>query len=219
MMMEVRGQGAKRQNKRKEGRTRSRATSRPLEPPITHRPRQTPTPTRRCSRGMEERLREGKSRFCVSRLYARPPVSAAETASASQPVQTWTQVRVKLWASVSPLIGVLIFPHRRRSSPMSSGVQNLRLRRPEPAKNTPPAPSKPSRHSGILQDQLRRSVSLRNFPSDPDDHNRAAKAPWSPSFSFALRMLLLVRVVGAMFSNIDDCDEGSERALYPLPSS
>ncbi|KAF8215850.1 glycosyltransferase family 22 protein [Mycena galopus ATCC 62051] len=70
---------------------------------------------------------------------------------------------------------------------MSSNVQHIRLRRPEPEPQKPQQP----RHAGILQDQLR----------------RAAKRPWNPSFSLAVRILLLVRFTGAMYSNIDDCDE------------
>ncbi|KAJ7269399.1 glycosyltransferase family 22 protein [Mycena haematopus] len=69
-----------------------------------------------------------------------------------------------------------------------SDVQHIRLRRPEPAGSKP---IQPARHTGILQDQLR----------------RAARRPWNPSFSLAVRILLLVRVTGAMYSNIDDCDE------------
>lgn len=42
---------------------------------------------------------------------------------------------------------------------------------------------------------------------------RNARPPWSPSFSVAFRILLLVRVVGAMYSNIDDCDEGLSRII------
>ncbi|KAJ7361402.1 glycosyltransferase family 22 protein [Mycena albidolilacea] len=68
-----------------------------------------------------------------------------------------------------------------------SDVQHIRLRRPEPEKKT----QQPARHTGILQDQLR----------------RAARRPWNPSFSLAVRILLLIRVTGAMYSNIDDCDE------------
>ncbi|KAF9245824.1 glycosyltransferase family 22 protein [Melanogaster broomeanus] len=71
---------------------------------------------------------------------------------------------------------------------MASGTQTLRLRRPEPSK---PTSSTPARHTGILQDQLR----------------RAARRPWNPDFSAAVRLLLLVRVAGAMYSNIQDCDE------------
>ncbi|KAJ4485060.1 glycosyltransferase family 22 protein [Lentinula edodes] len=68
------------------------------------------------------------------------------------------------------------------------GTQTLRFRGP----NDKPKPSVAKRkHDGILQDQIRRT----------------AKLPWSPSFAFALRMILLVRVSGAMYSNIDDCDE------------
>nr|KAF8634960.1 hypothetical protein AX15_000686 [Amanita polypyramis BW_CC] len=70
---------------------------------------------------------------------------------------------------------------------MSSGTQYIRLRRPEPEKVSP----QPARHTGILQDKLR----------------RASRRPWSPSFSFAFRVILLVRVAGAMYSTINDCDE------------
>lgn len=38
--------------------------------------------------------------------------------------------------------------------------------------------------------------------------NRTAKAPWMPGFSLAFRMLLLLRFSAAMYSNIQDCDEG-----------
>ncbi|KAJ7459090.1 glycosyltransferase family 22 protein [Mycena galericulata] len=69
----------------------------------------------------------------------------------------------------------------------NSNVQHIRLRRPEPEPQT----KQPPRHSGILQDQLR----------------RAARRPWNPSFSLAVRILLLIRFTGAMYSNIDDCDE------------
>ncbi|KAJ6469635.1 glycosyltransferase family 22 protein [Mycena vitilis] len=68
-----------------------------------------------------------------------------------------------------------------------SDVQHIRLRRPD----AEPKPKQPPRHTGILQDQLR----------------RAARRPWNPSFSLAVRILLLIRVTGAMYSNIDDCDE------------
>ncbi|KAF8527552.1 glycosyltransferase family 22 protein [Hysterangium stoloniferum] len=68
----------------------------------------------------------------------------------------------------------------------AANVQHIRLRKPDAVKT----PTKP-RHQGILQDQLRRS----------------AKAPWTPSFSLAFRMLLLLRVSAAMYSNIQDCDE------------
>ncbi|KAG1757203.1 glycosyltransferase family 22 protein [Suillus lakei] len=71
---------------------------------------------------------------------------------------------------------------------MASNVQTLRLRRKED-----PKPSIPTiaRHSGILQDQLRRS----------------ARKPWNPDFSTAVRILLLIRVAAAMYTNIQDCDE------------
>ncbi|KAF9454158.1 glycosyltransferase family 22 protein, partial [Macrolepiota fuliginosa MF-IS2] len=72
---------------------------------------------------------------------------------------------------------------------MASGIQTLRFRGPE---NKEPAKPQPEpRHSGILQDQLR----------------RAQRRPWTPKFSVAIRIMLLVRAFGAMYSNIDDCDE------------
>lgn len=37
---------------------------------------------------------------------------------------------------------------------------------------------------------------------------RAQKGPWVPSFATAFRAFLLMRVAGAMYSNIQDCDEG-----------
>ena len=40
------------------------------------------------------------------------------------------------------------------------------------------------------------------------NHCRSQKAPWCPSFSLAVRILLLVRFSAAMYSNIQDCDEG-----------
>ncbi|KAF7968131.1 hypothetical protein HWV62_31803 [Athelia sp. TMB] len=71
---------------------------------------------------------------------------------------------------------------------MASNAQHMRLRRPDTSVKPTP---KPARHTGILQDQLR----------------RAQKRPWNASFSLAIRILLLVRVAGAMYSNIQDCDE------------
>ncbi|KAH7886077.1 glycosyltransferase family 22 protein [Phlebopus sp. FC_14] len=71
---------------------------------------------------------------------------------------------------------------------MVSGTQTLRLRRSEISKR--PAVPQP-RHAGILQDQLR----------------RAARRPWNPDYWTAVRILLLIRVAGAMYSNIQDCDE------------
>ncbi|KAH0838056.1 glycosyltransferase family 22 protein [Lanmaoa asiatica] len=70
---------------------------------------------------------------------------------------------------------------------MASGTQTLRLRRPEPKPTLP----QPTRHTGILQDRLR----------------RAARKPWVPDFQTAVRILFLIRVTGAMYSNIQDCDE------------
>ncbi|KAJ3750781.1 glycosyltransferase family 22 protein [Lentinula detonsa] len=68
------------------------------------------------------------------------------------------------------------------------GTQTLRFRRPNDKLKPSVAKNK---HDGILQDQIRRT----------------ARLPWSPSFAFALRMILIVRISGAMYSNIDDCDE------------
>ncbi|KIK70667.1 glycosyltransferase family 22 protein, partial [Collybiopsis luxurians FD-317 M1] len=71
-----------------------------------------------------------------------------------------------------------------------ASTQTLRFRRPTNNPNSTPPPVQ-KKYDGILKDQIRRT----------------AKLPWSPSFAFALRMILLVRVAGAMYSNIDDCDE------------
>ncbi|KAF8167320.1 glycosyltransferase family 22 protein [Crassisporium funariophilum] len=73
---------------------------------------------------------------------------------------------------------------------MASQVQELRFRGPTNVPSKPKPPPAP-RHAGILQDQLR----------------RAQRRPWAPSFSLAVRILFLIRVSGAMYSNIDDCDE------------
>ncbi|KLO13752.1 asparagine-linked glycosylation 9 protein isoform a [Schizopora paradoxa] len=75
---------------------------------------------------------------------------------------------------------------------MSSGgakFETIRFQRP--AGSAKPSKKPVNRHGGILQDQVR----------------RAAQAPWCPSFSLAVRILLLIRVSGAMYSNISDCDE------------
>ncbi|KAF8495055.1 glycosyltransferase family 22 protein [Gautieria morchelliformis] len=68
----------------------------------------------------------------------------------------------------------------------AANVQTLRLRKPDAVKT----PAK-LRHTGVLQDQVRRT----------------AKAPWTPNFSLAFRIILLVRFSAAMYSNIQDCDE------------
>ncbi|CDO73179.1 Glycosyltransferase Family 22 protein [Trametes cinnabarina] len=73
----------------------------------------------------------------------------------------------------------------------NANIQTISFRRPT---NKPAAESiaKPkNRHGGLLQDQLR----------------RAQRAPWCPSWSAALRILLLIRVAGAMYTGIQDCDE------------
>ncbi|KAI0756565.1 asparagine-linked glycosylation 9 protein isoform a [Daedaleopsis nitida] len=70
-------------------------------------------------------------------------------------------------------------------------IQTITFRRPT-NKAATASPAKPkNRHGGLLQDQLR----------------RAQRAPWCPSWSAALRIMLLVRVAGAMYSGIQDCDE------------
>ncbi|ESK90937.1 glycosyltransferase family 22 protein [Moniliophthora roreri MCA 2997] len=73
---------------------------------------------------------------------------------------------------------------------MSAGTQTLRFRRPQ-QDSAPKTSSKTDVNDGILQDKVRRT----------------AKPPWSPSFSLAFRILILIRITGAMYSNIDDCDE------------
>ncbi|CUA67499.1 alpha-1,2-mannosyltransferase [Rhizoctonia solani] len=70
------------------------------------------------------------------------------------------------------------------------GTEGIRLRKPTNTTETPFAAKKP-RHTGLLQDQLRRS----------------ARAPWCPNLSAAFRMLVLIRVAAATWSNIQDCDE------------
>ena len=96
---------------------------------------------------------------------------------------------------------------------MSSGVQNIRLRRPEPQTPT----QKSARHTGILQDQLRRSVPLLVcLILSQIATFRAQRRPWNPSFSFAVRIILLMRVAAAMYSSLSDCDEGvSSLNAYP----
>ncbi|EJC98743.1 asparagine-linked glycosylation 9 protein isoform a [Fomitiporia mediterranea MF3/22] len=72
------------------------------------------------------------------------------------------------------------------------GTETLRFPRPASDASKKKDPPKPMpRHDGLLQDQTR----------------RAQRPPWCPSFSMAVRILLLIRVSGAMYSNISDCDE------------
>ena len=47
--------------------------------------------------------------------------------------------------------------------------------------------------------------------------SRQQNGPFLPGFSFAVRLLILVRVTAAMYSNIQDCDEGAS-SNGPLPS-
>ncbi len=44
--------------------------------------------------------------------------------------------------------------------------------------------------------------------------HRAQRRPWVPSFSLAVRIILLVRIAGAMYTNISDCDEGQFYVHY-----
>ncbi|TFK30934.1 asparagine-linked glycosylation 9 protein isoform a [Coprinopsis marcescibilis] len=73
----------------------------------------------------------------------------------------------------------------------TGGHQTLRFRRPLTSEQKPVEATKKVEYNPVLHDQLR----------------RAAKKPWTPSFSLAVRILFLIRVSGAMYSNIDDCDE------------
>ncbi|GMK56086.1 hypothetical protein CspeluHIS016_0211420 [Cutaneotrichosporon spelunceum] len=82
------------------------------------------------------------------------------------------------------------------------GTETIRFRRPT---NTPAEKKEPEkdqfgslapqgwkkRHQGLLQDQVRRHQA----------------GPLVPSFSVALRLLLLIRVTAAMYAIISDCDE------------
>ena len=38
---------------------------------------------------------------------------------------------------------------------------------------------------------------------------RSHRPPWCPSFVTAVRILIIIRVSGAMYTNISDCDEGA----------
>ncbi|KAH8110610.1 asparagine-linked glycosylation 9 protein isoform a [Phellopilus nigrolimitatus] len=76
-------------------------------------------------------------------------------------------------------------------SALVPGTQTIRFQRPEPKDASKSGPTPIARHEGLLQDLTRRSQ----------------KPPWCPSFSVALRILLLIRMCGAMYSNITDCDE------------
>ncbi|KAL5640326.1 hypothetical protein ACGC1H_007557 [Rhizoctonia solani] len=70
------------------------------------------------------------------------------------------------------------------------GTEGIRFRKPTNTTEKPLAAKKP-RHTGLLQDQLRRT----------------SRAPWCPTLSAAFRMLVLIRVAAATWSNIQDCDE------------
>ncbi|KIP10081.1 glycosyltransferase family 22 protein [Phlebiopsis gigantea 11061_1 CR5-6] len=77
------------------------------------------------------------------------------------------------------------------AAPLQPGVQTIRFRRPTNKEKDTFTPKPFNRHTGFLQDQLR----------------RAQRAPWNPSMSVAFRIIVLLRVIGAMYVNINDCDE------------
>jgi len=94
-----------------------------------------------------------------------------------------------------------------------SNIQTLRFRRPiEKGQNEYAPKSVAARHTGILQDQLRRCARMRMHQfailSFSSKYPRAARPPWVPRFSVAVRILLIFRITAAMYSNIQDCDEG-----------
>lgn len=93
-------------------------------------------------------------------------------------------------------------------------IQSLHLR---PNEVQPPPKPRIPRHTGILQDQLRRYfISSSSYQSinSIDGFPRSARRPWNPDFSTAVRILLLIRVAAAMYSNIQDCDEGMSHSSF-----
>jgi hypothetical protein len=109
--------------------------------------------------------------------------------------------------------------HLPRPPPVMADIQTLRFRRPiERDKNEYAPKPVAARHTGILQDQLRRCVRVHALAINAfsRSHSRAARPPWVPRFSVAVRILLIFRVTAAMYSNIQDCDEGLSLALEPL---
>ncbi|EJF67085.1 asparagine-linked glycosylation 9 protein isoform a [Dichomitus squalens LYAD-421 SS1] len=74
---------------------------------------------------------------------------------------------------------------------LGPNVQTISFRKPTNQAASSPSTKPKNRHGGLLQDQLR----------------RAQRAPWCPTWSSALRILLLIRVAGAMYNGIQDCDE------------
>lgn len=51
---------------------------------------------------------------------------------------------------------------------------------------------------------------VKVVPSILKDQNfKAARRPWTPSFSVAFRMIIIIRFFAAMYSTISDCDEGA----------
>ncbi|KAG8902882.1 mannosyltransferase [Tulasnella sp. 403] len=70
-------------------------------------------------------------------------------------------------------------------------IETIRFARPTKQEPETFKPKPALWNTGILQDQLRK-------------HTRG---PWCPSFSVAFRIILLIRVSAAVYSNISDCDE------------
>jgi alpha-1,2-mannosyltransferase len=81
------------------------------------------------------------------------------------------------------------------SSATMSGAQEIRFRRPTNVPQEKKEPKTPIENNQIFKEQVRKT-----------------HRPWTPSFSLAVRVLFLVRVAAAMYSNIDDCDEGEHNS-------
>lgn len=47
------------------------------------------------------------------------------------------------------------------------------------------------------------------------DDTRQQNGPFIPSFSVAVRILLIIRAAGAMYNVISDCDEGESPHCLP----
>jgi alpha-1,2-mannosyltransferase len=70
------------------------------------------------------------------------------------------------------------------------------------------------RHQGILQDQVGRCDTLPLWLEIIlMSGGRQQRGPFIPSFSVAVRMLLLIRAAGAMYNVISDCDEGESPSI------
>ena len=101
--------------------------------------------------------------------------------------------------------------------PMSTpaGTQGLRLRKPQSALSSSTAPKARPQDEALLKDAVRKYVLPRKCRSElrlTPVLRRTARRPWAPGFSVAFRMLILIRTCAAMYSNIQDCDEGGTEA-------